>query len=40
MAQQMDSDFQLAGEAVVFTAAFGCITMFAWTFILKQLGMI
>lgn len=36
MAQQMDSDSDLAGQIVVFTSAFCVITVFMWIFILKQ----
>ena len=38
MAQQMDSDGELAGQAVVFTSVFSCLTIFLWTFGLKQVG--
>lgn len=40
MAQQMDSDSELAGQIVVFTSAFCVITVFIWIFILKQLSLI
>ena len=36
MAQQMDSDSELAGQIVVFTSAFCVVTVFMWIFILKQ----
>ena len=39
MAQQMDSDGELAGATVVYTSFFSCLTMFCWTFLFKQLGM-
>jgi predicted permease len=39
MAQQMDSDCELAANAVVFTSALSCFTMFFWIFLSKQLGM-
>lgn len=39
MAQQMDSDADLAGNCVVFTSAFSAITLFGWIFIFKTLGM-
>jgi len=39
MAQKMDSDYQLAGEAVVMTAACSCVTIFLWVFVLKTLGL-
>ena len=40
MAQQMDSDSDLAGQIVVFTSAFCVITVFIWIFILKQTNLI
>lgn len=40
MAQQMDSNGELAAEAVVMTSAFSCVTMFLWIFALKQMGLI
>lgn len=40
MAQQMDSNGELAAEAVVMTSAFSCVTMFLWIFVLKQMGLI
>ena len=36
MAQQMDSDSDLAGQIVVFTSSFCVVTVFMWIFILKQ----
>ena len=39
MAQQMDSDYELAGNAVIFSSAISCITMFLWIFVLKTMGM-
>lgn len=40
MAQQMDSDSDLAGQIVVFTSVFCILTVFMWIFILKQTGLI
>ncbi|WP_296647703.1 AEC family transporter [Romboutsia sp. 13368] len=40
MAQQMDSDSELAGQIVVFTSAFCVVTVFLWIFILKQISLI
>lgn len=39
MAQQMGSDGKLAGNAVIFSSALACFTMFLWIFLFKQLGM-
>ena len=39
MAQQMDSDAELAGDAVVFSSMFSCFTMFLWIFAAKSLGL-
>jgi len=39
MAEQMDSDAELAANAVVLSSAFACITMFLWIFLFKSLGM-
>ena len=39
MAEAMDSDGQLAGNAVIFTTALACFTMFLWIFLFKNLGM-
>ena len=38
MAQQMDSDYTLAGEAVIFQSVLSCFTLFIWIFLIKQLG--
>ena len=39
MAQQMDSDYDLAGNCVIFSSMFSCFTMFMWIFVLKSLGL-
>lgn len=39
MAQQMDSDYELAGNCVIFSSLFSCFTMFMWILVLKSLGM-
>ena len=39
MAQQMDSDYELAGNCVVFSSAISCFTMFLWIFVLKSMGL-
>ena len=39
MAEQMDSDAELAANAVVLSSAFACVTMFLWIFLFKSLGM-
>lgn len=39
MAQEMDSDAELAGDAVVFSSMFACFTMFIWIFASKSLGL-
>jgi len=39
MAQQMDSDAELAANSVVFTSAFACFTMFGWIFMFKNFGL-
>ena len=39
MAQQMDSDAELAGNLVVFTSAISCVTIFGWILFFKGLGM-
>jgi len=39
MAQQMDSDGELAGNIVVFTTICSCFTMFCWVYVLKALGL-
>lgn len=38
MAQQMDSDSQLAGETVIVSSALSCFTIFLWIFIYSALG--
>ncbi len=38
MAQQLDSDADLAGNAVVFTSALSCFTIFGWILLFKELG--
>ena len=40
MAQQMDSDGELAAEIVVFTSGFAILTIFLWIFVLKELNFI
>ena len=40
MAQQMGSDSDLAAAMVVFTGMGSCFTIFLWTFLLLQLGLI
>ena len=39
MAEQMDSNGQLAANAVVFSSALASVTMFCWIFLFKSLGM-
>lgn len=39
MAQQMDSDGELAGNCVIFTSALSCFTLFGWIFLTKTLGL-
>lgn len=39
MAEQMDSDGQLAGNCVVFSSALSSITLFGWIFVFKTMGM-
>ena len=39
MAQQMDSDGELAGACVIFSSMFSCLTMFGWIFVLKSMGL-
>ncbi|MBQ7514924.1 MAG: AEC family transporter [Schwartzia sp.] len=39
MAQQLDSDADLAGNAVVFTSALSCFTIFVWILLFKEMGM-
>lgn len=38
MAQQMDSDADLAGNCVVYTSALSCLTIFGWVYLFKLLG--
>ena len=38
MAQSMDSDADLAGNCVIFSSVFACLTMFLWLFLYKTLG--
>jgi predicted permease len=40
MAQQMDSDADLAGNCVVFTSALSCFTIFCWIVLFKELGVL
>lgn len=39
MAQQMDSDYELAGSCVIFSSFISCFTMFLWIFALKCMGL-
>lgn len=39
MAEQMDSDGPLAGNAVVMTSALSSVTLFGWIFLFKSMGM-
>lgn len=39
MAQQMDSDAELAGNTVIFSSLLSCFTMFMWIFMLKNFNM-
>ncbi len=39
MANQMNSDSDLAANNVAFTSAFACLTIFFWIFLFKHLGM-
>jgi len=39
MAQQMDSDAELAGNCVIFSSLLSCVTMFLWIFMLKNFGL-
>lgn len=39
MAEALDSDGELAGNAVIFATPLSCITMFLWLFLFKSLGM-
>lgn len=38
MAETMGSDGELAGNCVIFTSAFSCVTLFLWLFLFKNLG--
>ena len=38
MAQQMDSDSDLAGNCVVFTSGLSCVTIFCWILLFKGMG--
>ena len=38
MAQQMDSDADLAGNCVVFTSGLSCVTIFCWILLFKGMG--
>ena len=38
MAEAMDSDGELAGNAVIFGSALSCLTLFLWLFLFKSLG--
>ena len=40
IAQQMDSDSELAGELVFFSTVFSCLTLFLQIFTLKELSYI
>ncbi len=40
MAQQMNSDADLAGNAVVYTSLLSCFTIFLWIFVFKNMGFI
>lgn len=40
MAQQMESDSQLAGETVIVSSALSCITIFLWVYLYTALGVI
>ena len=40
MAQQMDSDYQLSGEAVIVSSALSCFTIFLWILLYTSLGVI
>lgn len=39
MAEAMDSDGELAGNAVIFATPLSCVTIFLWLFLFKSLGM-
>ena len=38
MAESMDSDGELAGNCVIFTSAFSCVTLVGWLFVFKSFG--
>ena len=38
MAEAMDGDGELAGNAVIFGSALSCLTLFLWLFLFKSLG--
>ncbi len=40
MAQQMDSDYELAGNCIIMTSGLSCFTIFGWIFLGKTLGLI
>lgn len=40
MAKQMDADYELAGQTIVFTTLFSVITVFLWIFSLREFGLI
>ena len=40
MAQQMDSDYTVAGESVIVASALSCFTIFIWVFVYSSLGII
>ena len=40
MAQQMDSDYELAGNCIIMTSGLSCFTIFGWIFLGKSLGLI
>ena len=40
MAQQMDSDYTVAGESVIVASALSCFTIFIWVFLYSSLGII
>lgn len=39
MAQQMDSDSELAGNCVIFSSALSCLTIFCWLLLSRELGL-
>ena len=39
MAQQMGGDADLAGNCLIFTSGFSCVTIFCWILLFKTLGM-